>query len=96
MASRLCAGFPHLRFPKRLRFRRGERIVFKTPMGDIDAKIVELGGDEAVIDLNHECAGRSATFDIELVALVHESAIHRELHPAGCACGCGKLKAQIG
>lgn len=75
---------------------KGERIVFKTPMGDIDAKIVELDGDEAVIDLNHEYAGRSATFDIELVALVHESAIHRELHPAGCACGCDKLKAQIG
>ena len=74
----------------------GERILMKTPVGDLDVKVMSVEQDAVVVDLNHQFAGRSACFDIELVALVHESAIHRELHPAGCACGCDKLKAQIG
>lgn len=74
----------------------GKRIVLRTPAGAIDAKVLSADADGAVVDLNHPFAGHAAVFDIELVALVHESAIHRELHPAGCACGCDKLKAQIG
>lgn len=74
----------------------GGRVLIETPAGAADVKVVAVEPETVVIDCNNRYAGRSARFDIELVALVHESAIHRELHPAGCACGCDKLKAQIG
>ena len=74
----------------------GGRVLMETPAGAADVKVVAVDAEDVVIDCNNRYAGRSVRFDIELVALVHESAIYRELHPAGCACGCDKLKAQIG
>ena len=73
----------------------GGRIQLKTRMGVLDARVVSIGADEVVLDCNHEYAGKSATFEIELISIVRESAIDRELHPAGCACGCHKLKEQL-
>ena len=73
----------------------GGRIQLKTRMGVMDARVVSIDADEVVLDCNHEYAGKSATFEIELLSIVHESAIDRELHPAGCACGCHKLKEQL-
>ena len=74
----------------------GGRILVETPAGTADVEVVAVDSESIVVDCNHRFAGRSARYDIELVALVHDSAIQRELHPAGCACGCDKLKAQIG
>lgn len=74
----------------------GGRVLVETPAGTADVEVVAVDSESVVVDCNHRLAGRSARYDIELVALVHDSAIHRELHPAGCACGCDKLKAQIG
>ena len=73
----------------------GGYIELKTKIGMLRAKVVSVGADQVVLDFNHELAGCVVTFDIELVSVVHESAIRRELHPAGCACGCDKLKAQL-
>ena len=74
----------------------GQYIEMRTRAGAIRAKVVSSDGDEVILDCNHELAGRSVTFDVEMLSVAHESAIHRELHPAGCACGCDKLKQQIG
>lgn len=74
----------------------GAFIGLSTSAGVIRAKVVSADGGEVVLDCNHELAGQALTFDIEMLAVRHESAIHRELHPAGCACGCDKLKQQIG
>lgn len=73
----------------------GSRVQLKTRMGVLDARVVSIDADEVVLDCNHEYAGKSATFEIELLSIVRESAIDRELHPAGCACGCHKLKEQL-
>lgn len=73
----------------------GDFIELKTKMGSLRAKVVSLDSSQVVLDFNHELAGCAVTFDIELVSVVHESAIQRELHPVGCACGCDKLKAQL-
>jgi len=77
------------------RLPRGGYIELKTKAGMVRAKVVSVGSDQLVLDFNHELAGCNVTFDIDLVSVVHESAIRRELHPAGCACGCDKLKAQL-
>lgn len=74
----------------------GSFIELGTRAGRIRAKVVSADASEVVLDCNHELAGHAVTFDIELLSVVHESAIHRELHPAGCACGCDKLKEKIG
>lgn len=73
----------------------GSRVQLKTRMGVLDARVVSIDADGVVLDCNHEYAGKSATFEIELLSIVRESAIDRELHPAGCACGCHKLKEQL-
>ena len=74
---------------------RGGYIELKTKLGMLRAKVVSVDADQVVLDFNHELAGCAVTFDVDLVSVVHESAIQRELHPAGCACGCDKLKAQL-
>lgn len=74
----------------------GRYIELKTPNGDIRAKVVSTDESHVVLDCNHELAGHDVTFDIELVSVIHPSAIDRELHPQGCACGCDRLKEQIG
>lgn len=74
----------------------GEFIEIKTDNGMIRAKVVSLDSESIVLDCNHELAGQAVSFDIELLSIIHEAAIDRELHPVGCACGCDKLKEQIG
>lgn len=74
----------------------GNYIDLRTSAGAVRAKVVSADADEVVLDCNSELAGKSVTFDVELLRIVHDSAVHRELHPAGCACGCDKLKQQIG
>lgn len=92
----LVLRVPRNVLPHAAELSAGERVLIETPAGTADVKVVAIESETVVIDCNNRYAGRAARFDIELVALVHESAIHRELHPAGCACGCDKLKAQIG
>ena len=74
----------------------GKYIDIKTARGVIRAKVLSVTSEEIVLDCNHELAGHSITFDLDLLTVIRESAIERELHPEGCACGCHKLKEQIG
>ncbi len=74
----------------------GDFIEIKTDGGVIRAKVLSVDSGSIVLDCNHELAGQAVSFDIELLSIIHEAAIDRELHPAGCACGCDKLKEQIG
>ena len=73
----------------------GGYIELGTKMGPLRAKVVSVGDDAIVLDCNHELAGQAITYDVEMISIVHDSAIERELHPAGCACGCHKLKEQL-
>lgn len=74
----------------------GEYIELKMPQGTVRAKVIAANDDEITLDCNHELAGHDVTFDLELVSVMHPSAIQRELHPEGCACGCDKLREQLG
>ena len=73
----------------------GGRIQLKTRAGVLDARVVSVDDDEIVLDCNHEFAGQTVTYDIEMLSVVRDSAVERELHPTGCACGCHKLKQQL-
>lgn len=92
----LVLEVPADRLPNAQDLPAGKYIEVKTDRGTIRAKVVSVGAESVVLDCNHELAGQAVTFDIDLLSFVRESAIDRELHPAGCACGCDKLKEQIG
>lgn len=74
----------------------GGSIAVSTPEGPVPIKVSRLEDGMVYLDCNHELAGEDLTFDIQLVSVEVESAIERELHPAGCACGCDKLKQSLG
>ena len=73
----------------------GKRITLMTKMGPINAAVLEVGDETVKLDCNHELAGKTLTFDIELVRVKHESAVEHELHGEGCACGCHRLKESL-
>ncbi|MEG0418971.1 MAG: peptidylprolyl isomerase [Gordonibacter sp.] len=73
----------------------GSRIAMSTPMGSLQARVVGVDGVSVDLDFNHELAGKDLSFSIELVAFAQESAIEREMHPVGCACGCDRLKRSL-
>lgn len=75
----------------------GEYIVVSTSAGDTRVKAIKIENDMVYFDHNHELAGKNLNFSIELISICGEyaSSIERELHPAGCACGCDQVKKAL-
>ena len=73
----------------------GAYIELRTAQGTLRAKVESVDADEVVLDCNHELASQPVTFDLELASVVREDVIEREKHPAGCACGCDKVKEAL-
>ena len=73
----------------------GQYVVFGSPAGDIRVKVLDVDNDAVVFDHNHELAGQNLNFEITLREVVHESAMEKEMHPAGCACGCDRLRQSL-
>lgn len=94
--DQLVQEVPADRIPHASELPVGGFVELHTRLGDIRAKVLSADDDQVVLDCNHELAGQALTYQLELVRVIHESALHRELHPAGCACGCDRLKQQIG
>lgn len=92
----LVIAIPRNALPNADELPVGRFVEIRTDRGTIRAKVTSIDPDSIVLDCNHELAGQAVTFEVELVAVVHETAIDKELHPAGCACGCDRLKEQIG
>lgn len=86
---------PRESIPHADRLPVGQFVVFGGPSGDIRVKVREVTQDSVVFDHNHELAGQDLTFQITLREIVRPSAIDREMHPAGCACGCDRLKEAL-
>lgn len=91
----LIETVPRASIPHADRLPVGEYVVFGSPAGDLRVKVLEVAEDTVVFDHNHELAGQDLTFDITLREVVRESAVERELHPAGCACGCDRLREAL-
>ena len=73
----------------------GSYIALSTPAGTMRVKVLKIEDGLIYFDHNHELAGKNLHFDIQLIAVDQESAIEREKHADGCACGCGKLKQSL-
>lgn len=74
----------------------GHPIVLRTADGQqIQVTCIKVKDGIMHLDHNHPLAGKALTFEIELVEVVRESAIEREKHGSGCACGCHEFKDAI-
>lgn len=67
-------------------------------MGDtpVFMKVMKIEDGIVYLDFNHELAGKDIRLEVTLHEVKVENAIEREKHPAGCACGCDRLKEAIG
>ena len=74
----------------------GRPIAIKAQDGQV-IQVTCLKVEDGVIylDHNHFLAGKPTNFEIEVLEVVHESAIEQEKHAAGCACGCHEFKDAI-
>lgn len=91
----LIESVPAASFPHADQLPVGQYIVLGAGESEMRVKVLRVEDDQILFDHNHELAGEDLTFDIKLLEVVHESAIDRELHPAGCACGCDRLKQAL-
>lgn len=65
---------PRRAFPEDVELERGQELMLQGPDGDvIPFSIVEVQGDQVVIDLNHPLAGKTLHFDVTV----------REVRPVG-------------
>ncbi|MBP5519734.1 MAG: peptidylprolyl isomerase [Treponema sp.] len=56
--------------------------------------VTKVEGDKITVDGNHELAGKSLNFDIEVVEV--RDATEEELNPQGCGGGCGGCGGSCG
>lgn len=64
----------------------GMQFYAQTPMGPMPIRIKSVSGDKAVIDANHELAGKNLNFAIEVVSV--REATEEELKPFEHHCCC--------
>lgn len=91
----LVERIPVAEFPNAEALPAGGYIEMRAPSGAFRVKVEKIEDGMIFFDHNHELAGRDLTFEVEVLEQVRESAVEREMHPAGCACGCDQLKASI-
>ena len=57
-------------FPPKFKFEVGEMVQGRTQQGmPVNAKIMEIKDNEVVLDMNHPLAGKSLSFDVEVVEI---------------------------
>ncbi|MFC3023279.1 peptidylprolyl isomerase [Vibrio zhugei] len=64
----------------------GMRFLADTDQGPVPVEITEVDGDEVVVDGNHMLAGKTLTFDVEVVAVraaTEEEIAHGHTHQDG-------------
>lgn len=91
----LIERIPIQDFPHANMLPVGRYIEIGEPESAIRCKVLPFEDGVVVLDHNHELAGQAVRFDVDLLEIVADSAIERELHPAGCACGCDRLKESL-
>lgn len=82
-------------FPNADKLPVGQFIEIGTSQGPLRVKVLPPEGGMVRFDHNHELAGQDLIFDIELMDTAASDAIEREKHPAGCGCGCDRLKESL-
>jgi len=77
-------------FPEGLTLEPGVAVQTDTPDGPLSFTVVSVEGDEAVLDANHPLAGKTLTFDVEVLEVREATAdeiAHGHVHGAGGAHG---------
>lgn len=72
----------------------GMQFYAQTPMGPMPIRVKSVNGDKAVIDANHELAGKNLNFAIEVVSV--REATEEDLKPFEHHCCCGKHEGEDG
>ncbi len=85
--------FPKSDIPEGMVPEVGQTLMLSTPQGQqIPARVDRIDEDKVVFDLNHPLAGKSLTFQIEVVG-ISETATQQHggcgSHCASDGCGCG-------
>jgi FKBP-type peptidyl-prolyl cis-trans isomerase SlyD len=64
----------------------GVEVQAETPDGPLSFMVVAVEGDEVVLDANHPMAGKTLTFDVEILevrAATEEEIAHGHVHGPG-------------
>ncbi len=79
-------AFPRSELPTNVKPKVGDMMTFSTPEGQqIPARLIKMDDETLTFDLNHPLAGKSLTFNIEVVGLSNTPS----QKPQGCGSGCG-------
>ena len=81
---------PREDFPEGLNLEPGVEVQADTPDGPITFTVISVEGDEAVLDANHPLAGKTLTFDVEVLEVREATAdeiAHGHVHGEGGAHG---------
>ena len=97
--ERLVAELPKERFETDTEIEVGMQFQVETPAGPTIVTVVEVNGDRIKIDGNHEMAGKTLNFDIEVVNVrdtTEEELAELEANAAcgGCSGGCGNCDSE--
>ncbi len=85
--------FPRTEIPPQLQPRVGETVALTTPQGQqIPAQVIHADEEKVTVDLNHPLAGKTLTFEVEVVGI---SATPTQ-KPEGCGGGCNPDAAGCG
>ncbi len=81
----LTHSFARSEIPAEMDVEVGQTVALSSPEGQqVPAQIVEADDQKVVVDLNHPLAGKTLTFDIEIVGISNSPT----QQPAGCGTGC--------
>lgn len=81
----LTHSFARSEVPAEMDVEVGQTVALSSPEGrQVPAQIVEADEQKVVVDLNHPLAGKTLTFDVEIVG-ISDSPTQQ---PAGCGTGC--------
>ena len=81
----LTHSFDRSEIPAEMEIEVGQTVALSSPEGQqVPAQIVEADDQKVVVDLNHPLAGKTLTFDIEVVGISDTPT----QQPAGCGSGC--------
>jgi FKBP-type peptidyl-prolyl cis-trans isomerase SlyD len=81
---------PREDFPEGLILEPGVEVQAQTPDGPITFTVVAVEDDQAILDANHPLAGKTLTFDVEVLEVrdaTAEEIAHGHVHGAGGAEG---------
>jgi peptidylprolyl isomerase len=81
----LTHSFARSEVPAEMNIEVGQTVALSSPEGrQVPAQIIEADDQKVVVDLNHPLAGKTLTFDIEVVGISNSPT----QQPAGCGTGC--------